>query len=489
MARREPDAVSSPASVVSIIVTAPAGCTGLDETVASAIGQTHPETEVIIVAGDEEVASSLNAGPFALLASDPGPRGDLRNRGLAAATGPIVIFVDAGERLLPHAAAVGLHELARDSTSALISGRCVVTRPYHSDDEFPQQPLVSADHYEVMLGRNYILTLAAAAFRRSALTELGGFDESLEPLDDWDFYLRLLRTFGGRCHLGVVVESDARDVLREEPARAVPMLWRILDREEEAVETDRHRRAVSVARRSWIDRYGLDAAGLDAAAAAPDVGSLSLGDLRRVIPLDTNFGYGRGTPVDRYYIESFLREHAADIRGRVLEVQEDSYTRGFGGAAVDRADVLSLLPDNPRATMVGDLGRPDDFPESTFDCAIVTQVIHLVLDPRAAARALHRLLKPSGVVLVTVPGISQVEWAESWYWSFTVLSAQATFAEIFGADNIAIKAYGNALAATSFLWGIAVEELDTAELDYVDPYYQVTIAIRALKAGGEVSRS
>src|SRR5690349_455523 len=106
---------------------------GLDGTVASALAQTHAETEVIVVAGGEQIASSLHRGPFALLLCDPGPRGALRNQGLAAATGPAVIFVDAGERLLPDAAAMGLHELARDSTCALVSGRCVVMRPYHSD--------------------------------------------------------------------------------------------------------------------------------------------------------------------------------------------------------------------------------------------------------------------------------------------------------------------------------------------------------------------
>ena len=298
-----------------------------------------------------------------------------------------------------------------------------------------------------------------------------------------------MRRFKARCHHASVVESDAREPLREERDRAVPLLWRILDREEDAVRADDHRRrAVSEARRSWSERYALDETRSATAPKAPAVGSLSLGDLRRVQPLDTNFGYSRGQPVDRYYIESFLRDHAADIHGRVLEVQEDAYTHGFGGAAVDRADVLSLLPDNPRATVVGDLGRPEDFPESAFDSAIVTQVIHLVFDPRAAARSLHRLLKPTGVALVTVPGISQVEWAESWFWSFTVLSAQAIFADAFGAENVEVKAYGNALAATAFLWGIAVEELEPSELDYVDPYYQVTIGVRAVKVEEEDTR-
>lgn len=479
--------MSSPPDLVSIVVTARPGFPGFDETTASALAQTHPVTEVIVVAGGRQTALSVRDRRVRFLEADPAPTSHLRNRGLAAAGGSAVMFVDAGERLLPDAASVGFHELALDSNCSFASGRCIVTRPYHSDPEFPQQPLVTVGHYGVMLGRNYILTPAAAIFRRSALAECGGFEESLAPLDDWDLYLRLLRTSTSRSHYVAVAESEAPDPIRDEPTRAVPLLWRILEREEGAAGTDEHlRRSVSIARRAWIDRYGLDEGDTRNDAKAPPVGSLSLGDLCRVLPLDTNFGYGRGTPIDRYYIESFLRERSADIRGRVLEVQEDAYTWGFGGGAIDRADVLSLLPDNPRATIVGDLGRPEDFPEAIFDCAIITQVLHLVLDPSVAVRSIHRLLKPSGIVLASVPGISQVEWAESWYWSFTVLSAKEIFSSVFGADNVTVTAYGNALAATSFLWGIAVEELDSAELDHVDPYYQVTIAIRAVKEHAEI---
>ena len=68
--------------------------------------------------------------------------------------------------------------------------------------------------------------------------------------------------------------------------------------------------------------------------------TLDLGDLRRLTPIDSGFGLGRGKPVDRHYIEDFLRRHAADIRGRVLEVGEDAYTVEYGGARVTRSDIL-----------------------------------------------------------------------------------------------------------------------------------------------------
>src|SRR5262249_51767928 len=47
---------------------------------------------------------------------------------------------------------------------------------------------------------------------------------------------------------------------------------------------------------------------------------LDLGDLRRLTPIDPNWGFERGTPIDRVYVERFVGEHAGDIRGRVLEI-------------------------------------------------------------------------------------------------------------------------------------------------------------------------
>ena len=70
--------------------------------------------------------------------------------------------------------------------------------------------------------------------------------------------------------------------------------------------------------------------------------ALELGDLRRVTPIDGGFGQGRGKPVDRHYIEAFLRRHALDIRGRVLEVAEDTYAQLFGGSRVTQRDILHV---------------------------------------------------------------------------------------------------------------------------------------------------
>jgi hypothetical protein len=127
----------------------------------------------------------------------------------------------------------------------------------------------------------------------------------------------------------------------------------------------------------------------------------------------------------------------------------------------------------------------DVLPESVFDCIVLTQTLHLVYDVRAAVATLHRALTPGGVLLLTTPGISQLDRAECgpiWYWSLTAVSVRCLLEERFSADNLAIEAHGNVFAATALLYGIAVEELDQSALNVDDTLYPVTVAARAAKA-------
>lgn len=239
----------------------------------------------------------------------------------------------------------------------------------------------------------------------------------------------------------------------------------------------------------------------------PPVGMVRFGSLRRLRPIDDTYGQQRGTPIDRYYIDRFLHRHAerpgyshGDIRGRVLEVGEDTYTRRFGvlpdspeaarvkpEGFVTGIDVLHADSSNPRATIVGDLSDGENLPSDTFDCVICLQTLLFIYDVHAAIRTLHRILRPGGVLLATVPGISQIcrrdydRWGD--YWRFTSLSVRRLFEEVFPSENVTVEAHGNVLVAIAFLQGIALEELRQEELDLHDPNYQVNISVRAVKPG------
>ncbi len=214
--------------------------------------------------------------------------------------------------------------------------------------------------------------------------------------------------------------------------------------------------------------------------------AVELGDLRRLQPISGYFGYDRGTPVDRVYIGDFLRRHARDIRGRVLEVKDRSYTRACGGDAVTRSDVLDIDAGNPEVTIVADLERPEQLPADAFDCFILTQTLHLVFEARTALVAAARTLRPGGVLLVTVPTITPLDtWAVRHggdYWRFTSLALRRLLTDVFPTGAVEVEGAGNVLTATAFLQGLAAEELDPDELRFHDPAYELLALGRAVKS-------
>ena len=79
---------------------------------------------------------------------------------------------------------------------------------------------------------------------------------------------------------------------------------------------------------------------LRALTRRPRVGRVDFGDLRRLAPISATWGFDRGTPVDRFYIDRFMRNHDKDVRGRVLEIANPAMTHRYGGDRVTKSDVL-----------------------------------------------------------------------------------------------------------------------------------------------------
>ncbi|MEX2404751.1 MAG: class I SAM-dependent methyltransferase [Balneolales bacterium] len=216
----------------------------------------------------------------------------------------------------------------------------------------------------------------------------------------------------------------------------------------------------------------------------PPVGTIQWGDFRRVNPISRKYGFDRGGPIDRYYIKNFLARHSNEIKGRVLEIGDNNYTKHYGGKKVDRSDILHVHSDNPKATFVGDLTDAEHVPSNAFDCVVLTQTLHLIYDYKKALQTCYRLLKPGGSLLLTVPGISQIEdgeWGKNWLWSFTERSMELIFKETFPEAETEIEKFGNVLSASAFLYGLGVNEVTKKELDFIDPLYQVLITVKATK--------
>ena len=211
---------------------------------------------------------------------------------------------------------------------------------------------------------------------------------------------------------------------------------------------------------------------------------IDFGSLRRLEPVSQEWGFDRGRPIDRYYIESFLADHSNSIKGHVLEIKDRSYTQQFGGDRVKQGSVLDIDPQNPEVTHIADLTISDRLDSNQFDCVIFTQTLQLISRPKIALETIYKVLKPQGSLLITCPGITRIEHNGKdggWYWAFTPLSLGMLLEETFGCESFNVKCYGNVFAATCFLWGISVEEIKLPELDHHDPNYPVILTALATK--------
>jgi len=213
---------------------------------------------------------------------------------------------------------------------------------------------------------------------------------------------------------------------------------------------------------------------------------LNIGDLGRARPISRSFGFDRGGPVDRVLIDRFLTVCAGDIKGRTLEIGDDSYTEAFGGAHTHQRDVLHVHARNPKATIIGDLSQPMILPADTFDCAVITQTLHLIYKVSQSLQTLYHGLKPGGVLLATVPAVSQVsedEWAKTWYWGFTATSLHKVATRVFSApgDSVTVLPYGNPATTACFLHGLAAQEVPAAHLAQDDAARPTLLGLRAVR--------
>ncbi|MEY2458847.1 MAG: hypothetical protein QOG30_677 [Acidimicrobiaceae bacterium] len=201
-----------------------------------------------------------------------------------------------------------------------------------------------------------------------------------------------------------------------------------------------------------------------------------------VRPASRTFGNDRGQPIHRHYVDRFFHDHADKIRGHCLEFHDPGYLRKFGRGRATQIDVLDLDSDNPQATIVADLTKPNTLESNTFDCVVCVHVLHLVYEADEFTKELHRVLAPGGTLLLAVPATSMIDPAWTEYRRWTGLGIETLLGQFFDPSRIVVETYGNSLAAAAEMRGLASDEIAPWELRAKDDLFPVEVCGVAVKS-------
>lgn len=200
-------------------------------------------------------------------------------------------------------------------------------------------------------------------------------------------------------------------------------------------------------------------------------------------PVSRRFGREFGTPVDRFYIEQFLSDNKDYIRGKCIEIAEDTYMRRFGEKDCEK---MVMHVNGWNGAHKGNLATGEGITGEMADCLICTQTIQMIYEIKAAMKNIYRLLKHGGTALITIHCISQISmndyrnWGE--YWRVTPMALLQMAKESgFKDDNIFLQSYGNVKTVICHLYGMCQEELSIQDYEYNDEQYPLIIGIRAKK--------
>jgi hypothetical protein len=195
-----------------------------------------------------------------------------------------------------------------------------------------------------------------------------------------------------------------------------------------------------------------------------------------------DFGFNRGLPVDRFYIDKFFTENSSLVMGKCLEFGDTSYIVKYGKRVSKKVtfnycDVSSMSDDK----LLGDISDIDSLPSGSFDCILCVNVLNFIYDTPSALLGLKKLLSRSGRIMLTVAGpsahISRYDmdrWGD--YWRMTD-KALIKLAQDAGFIVEKSETFGNPYSCSAQLNGLSVEDLIEEKIRPTHPDYQLIIAV------------
>lgn len=172
----------------------------IKETIKSALSQIYKDFEIIVVNDgstdkSEEIIKSFSDKRITCVYQENQGRSKARNKGISLAKGKYIAFLDSDDIWLSKHLEVGVGILeARPEVCVVYSDITYIGddgKPLFRDSSWKGRRY-SGTPFGNLVKRGFI-PFSTSIIKRETLMEIGLFDSEMEPSEDWDLWLRLVR--------------------------------------------------------------------------------------------------------------------------------------------------------------------------------------------------------------------------------------------------------------------------------------------------------
>jgi glycosyltransferase involved in cell wall biosynthesis len=181
---------------ISVVINTYNSARFLQETVTSVLSQSFTDFELLIIDDGSQdntlkIAASIQDPRVQIHAYENGGIARNRNRGLEQASGEFIAFLDHDDRWHPQKLEQQLQALISNPNAAFVYSW--IETIDETGNRIRRYPPVShqGQIFDKLLVQNFLHTASNPLFRRAAVTDVGGLDETIYGADDWDLLIQL----------------------------------------------------------------------------------------------------------------------------------------------------------------------------------------------------------------------------------------------------------------------------------------------------------
>ncbi|MCL1464459.1 glycosyltransferase [Argonema galeatum] len=182
--------------LISVIIPVYNGENTIRETIESVLNQTFKDFELIVINDGStdstlDVVSNIQDSRLKVFSYPNAKQAASRNRGLSQATGEYVSFIDADDLWKPDKLEAQLKALQENPEAGVAYSWTDLIDESGNFIRGGANIYWQGESYARMLLNDFVESGSNPLIRAQAIKEVGNFDESLPPAEDWDMWIRL----------------------------------------------------------------------------------------------------------------------------------------------------------------------------------------------------------------------------------------------------------------------------------------------------------